>query len=161
MMPPSLYRTPPWQQAAVIRHSQRLLYSFAHWTGKPLLTVADSATDMTQALFEAPFVLISHGTEADPIFNYANRRALEQWQLDWDTFTQMPSRRTAEPMLQAERDRLLAQAASQGYVDRFSAVRITPTGQRFRIEDGILWNVIDATGHPWGQAAIYTHWVPL
>lgn len=161
MTPLSLYTSPPWQQAAVIRHSQRLLYSFEHWTTKPLLNVTGSEVDVAQALFEAPFVLISHGMETDPIFNYANRRALEHWQLDWDTFTQMPSRRTAEPMHQAERDRLLAEAARQGYVDRFNAVRITPTGQRFRIEDGLLWNVIDATGHSWGQAAIYTRWVAL
>lgn len=120
-----------------------------------------SAAEMAQRLFEAPFVLIAHGTEVDPIFNYANRRALEQWQLDWDTFTQMPSRRTAEPMLQAERDRLLAQAAQQGYVAHFTATRITPAGQRFRIENGLLWNVIDPEGHDWGQAAIYSHWLAL
>ncbi len=24
----------PWQQEAVIRHSQSLLYSFQHWTGR-------------------------------------------------------------------------------------------------------------------------------
>jgi len=156
-----LYVTPPWQLASVIDHSQRLLYSFEHWTGNPLLNLTGTDAAMAQALFEAPFVLIAHGTEPDPIFNYANRRALEQWQLDWETFTQMPSRRTAEAMRQVERDRLLAQAAQQGYVANFTAVRITPAGQRFRIEDGILWNVIDATGQFWGQAAIYSRWIAL
>lgn len=164
-MPRCLYIQPPWQLPAVICHSQRLLYSFEYWTGQPLLPIANwqavDEAEIAQRLFEAPFVLIAHGTEADPIFNYANRRALEQWQLDWDTFTQMPSRHTAEPMLQSERNRLLAQAAQQGYVAHFTANRITPTGQRFRIENGLLWNVIDPEGHHWGQAATYSHWVAL
>jgi len=32
-------------------------------------------------MFEAPFVLISHGTEDDPILNYGNRVALWLWQM--------------------------------------------------------------------------------
>jgi hypothetical protein len=67
----------PWQQQAIINHSQRLLHSFQHWTGRSLLDVNGSPVEIAQALFEAPFVLVSHGTEPDPIFNYGNRRALE------------------------------------------------------------------------------------
>ncbi|MEO1800781.1 MAG: MEKHLA domain-containing protein, partial [Cyanobacteria bacterium J06629_2] len=48
-----------------------------------------------QALFEADFVLVSHGTEADPIYSYANYKALQLWQLNWEDFTSMPSRKSA------------------------------------------------------------------
>jgi hypothetical protein len=89
----------PWQQEAVIRHSQRLLYSFQHWTGRSLLDASGSLAEIAQQLFEAPFVLVSHGMELDPIFNYGNQRALELWELDWEQFTQMPSRKTAEQVV--------------------------------------------------------------
>lgn len=66
----------PWQQEIIIRHSQRILKSFQHWTGRCLLDVSGSPQEVAQALFAASFVLASHGTEADPIFNYGNRQAL-------------------------------------------------------------------------------------
>ena len=144
----------PWQQQTVILHSQRLLHSYQHWTGCSLLDVDGSLMEAAQALFEAPFVLVSHGTQPDPIFNYGNLKALELWQLDWEEFTQMPSRKTAEQVVQSERDRLLAETAAKGF-SYFSGIRITSTGQRFEIEDGILWNVLDQ--QRWcGQAAVYS-----
>ncbi len=146
----------PWQQEAIILHSQRLLYSFKHWTGRSLLEFSDSSLEIAQTLFEAPFVLISHGTEPDPIFNYGNRRALELWQLDWQQFTRMPSRQTAEQVVQEERNRLLAEAATKGF-SYFSGIRISSTGQRFQIEDGILWNVLDEKHQRCGQAAVFSN----
>lgn len=144
----------PWQQQAIISHSQRLLHSFQHWTGRSLFEVNGSPVEIAQALFEAPFVLVSHGTEPDPIFNYGNRKALELWEFSWEDFTQMPSRKSAEPVTQKERDRLLAEAATKGF-SYFSGIRITSTGQRFQIEDGILWNVLDEQRRC-GQAAVYS-----
>ena len=145
----------PWQLESVIRHSQCLLYSFKYWTGRSLLDTSGSLAQIAQQLFEAPVVLVSHGTEPDPIFNYGNRRALELWELDWEQFTRMPSRKTAEPMVQEERDRLLAETATNG-VSNFSAVRISSTGKRFQIADGILWNVLDEPNQQCGQAAVYS-----
>ncbi|HIK05918.1 MAG TPA: MEKHLA domain-containing protein [Trichormus sp. M33_DOE_039] len=145
----------PWQQAKIILHSQRLLKSFQHWTGKQLIDVNASPIEMSQALFKAPFVLVSHGTEVDPIFNYGNHQALELWELSWEDFTKMPSRKTAEEIVQQERDRLLAEAATQGF-SYFSGVRITSTGKRFHIQDGILWNLIDEQHKYCGQAAVYS-----
>jgi hypothetical protein len=145
----------PWQQEAVIRHSQRLLYSFQHWTGRSLLDTSGSLAEIAQQLFEAPFVLVSHGMELDPIFNYGNQRALELWELDWEQFTQMPSRKTAEQVVQEERDRLLAETTTNGF-SNFSGVRISSTGRRFQIEDGIIWNVLDEQNQRCGQAAVYS-----
>ncbi len=146
----------PWQQQAIINHSQRLLHSFQHWTGRSLLDVNGSPVEIAQALFEAPFVLVSHGTEPDPIFNYGNRRALELWEFSWEDFTQMPSRKCVEPVTQEERDRLLAAAATKGYIDNYSGVRISSTGKRFQIEDVILWNVLDEQNQRCGQAAVFS-----
>jgi hypothetical protein len=145
----------PWQQEEVIRHSQHLINSFQHWTGSCLLDTNGSLREIAQALFEAPFVLVSHGIESDPIFNYGNRKALELWELSWQEFTKMPSRNSAEEVVQEERDRLLAEAATKGF-SYFSGVRVTSTGKRFNIQDGILWNLIDEQNRFYGQAAVYS-----
>ncbi|MFN6558187.1 MAG: MEKHLA domain-containing protein [Nostoc sp. ChiSLP01] len=145
----------PWQQEAIIRHSQCLINSFRHWTRNSLLDVNGIPQEIAKVLFEAPFVLVSHGTEPDPIFNYGNRKALELWELSWEEFTTMPSRKSAEEVVQQERDRLLSEAATKGF-SHFSGVRITSTGKRFEIQDGILWNLLDEQNQYCGQAAVYS-----
>ncbi|MBW4475760.1 MAG: MEKHLA domain-containing protein [Tolypothrix brevis GSE-NOS-MK-07-07A] len=145
----------PWQQEAIINHSQRLMYSFKHWTGHSLLDVSGTPKEIAQALFEAPFILVSHGTESDPIFNYGNRKALELWELSWEEFTKMPSRQSPEEVVQEERDRLLAEAGTKGF-SNFSGVRITSTGKRFQIQDGIVWNLLNEQNQLCGQAAVYS-----
>lgn len=64
-------------------------------------------TPQAQALFEAPRVVVSHQTQADPVLCYGNRRALVLWEMDAPTLTSTPSRLTAEPLERAERQRLL------------------------------------------------------
>jgi MEKHLA domain len=147
----------PWQEERVIRQSQRLLYSFKYWLGHSLLDVTGTPIEIAEALFEAPFVLVSHGMEPDPIFNYGNRKALALWELDWQQFTQMPSRKTAEALVQEARDRLLAETTIKGFVSNFSGVRISSTGKRFKIEDGIVWNLLNENNQRCGQAAVYSH----
>ncbi|MBC7970205.1 MAG: MEKHLA domain-containing protein [Verrucomicrobia bacterium] len=152
----------PWHQATVIQHSQRLLRSFQHWLDRPLLAVEDLSISTDQAianaLFHAPFVLVSHGTEADPILNYGNRQALTLWEMDWVQFTQTPSRLTAEPIEQEERDRLLAQAQAKGYSSNYKGIRISSTGRRFSIQDVVIWDVLDEQNQRCGQAAMFERW---
>ncbi|MDM9381334.1 MEKHLA domain-containing protein [Chlorogloeopsis sp. ULAP01] len=147
----------PWQQEAVIYHSQRLLKSFHYWLGYSLLDVNGSPEKIAQALFQAPFVLASHDTQADPILNYGNCKALELWELSWEEFTRMPSRRTAQQMLQQERGRRLTDTVTRGY-SKFPAIRITSTGKRFQIEEVILWNVLDEDERYCGQAAMFSNY---
>lgn len=151
----------PWQQPSVIRHTQRLLTSFQHWTGQPLLQVSGTPEFLAQTMFKAPFVVVSHGTQPDPIFNYGNQTALNLWELDWQQFTQTPSRLSAEPIEQAERDRLLQQAKQQGFISNYAGVRISHSGQRFRICNVTLWDVLDEQGDRCGQAATFDQWEML
>ncbi|MEH2111284.1 MEKHLA domain-containing protein [Nostoc sp.] len=148
----------PWQQEAIILHSQYLINSFQHWTGNCLLDANSSEFETAKALFEAPFVLVSHGTESDPIFNYGNRKALELWELSWEEFTKMPSRKSAEEVVQEERDRLLSEAATKGFINNYSGIRTSSTGKRFYIEDTILWNILDEQNQHCGQAAFFSNW---
>ena len=151
----------PWQQEVVILHSQRLFRSFQHWTGYALIDTNAPPIIVAQELFEASFVLVSHGFESEPIFNYGNRQALKLWQLDWEAFTKLPSRCSAEPVEQSERERMLAQAKNQGFISNCRGIRISSTGKRFFIEDGIIWNVLDEAQRPCGQAATFNRWTPI
>jgi len=148
----------PWQQDAVIQHSQRLLHSFQHWTGRPLLATEGKPEAIAQALFEAPFVVVSHGTESDPVLNYGNQQALALWEMDWSQLTQTPSRYTAESVEREERARLLEQAQQQGYISNYQGIRISSTGRRFWVKDVIVWDVLDEQGDRCGQAATFSNW---
>ena len=138
--------------------SQLLLDSFRHWTGRELVERTGSAEDQAQALFSASFVVVSHGTEEDPVLNYGNRIALELWDTTWEQFIRTPSRLTAEPMNQAERERMLARATARGFIHDYRGVRITKTGRRFLVEDALVWNVVDAKDQQQGQAATFSRW---
>ncbi len=146
----------------VSAYSALMAWSFHHFTGDDIVPDARqlNATDLAQAMFDAPVALVSHGTEADPIFRYANAAALELWQMDWDTFTRLPSRHSAEPEsgIQGDRNRLLKAALQNGWVDDYSGVRISSQGRRFEIRNTVLWNVIDRDGVRHGQAAFIRDW---
>ncbi|MEB3214958.1 MAG: MEKHLA domain-containing protein [Nostocales cyanobacterium 94392] len=147
----------PWQKNTIVHHTQVLISSFERWTGRTLLNCTGSAQEIAVILFEADFALVSHGIEADPIFNYGNRKALQLWEISWEDFTSMPSRRSAQEVVQEERNRLLAETSIKGF-SHFSGVRISSSGKLFRIEDGIIWNILDAENQYCGQAAIYSNY---
>ena len=147
----------PWQQNTIVRHSQILMSSFERWSGRTLLNCTGSPNEIAQALFEADFALVSHGIEADPIFNYGNRKALQLWELEWENFTSMPSRKSAQEVVQEERDRLLAETTAKGF-SHFSGIRISSSGKLFHIKDGIIWNLLDEENKYFGQAAIYSNY---
>lgn len=144
-----------------IRHTELLLCSYRHWLRHDLIERSGSPKDDAIAVFEAPIVVVSHGIEADPILSYGNRMALELWEIDIPTLLQTPSRMTAEPMHRDERSRLLTRTSEDGYVDDYSGIRISQTGQRFRIDQAIVWNLMDADGEHCGQAATFSDWIML
>jgi hypothetical protein len=151
----------PWSCRDQIAHVQVLLDSFRQFLGRDLIPRDASAADEARRLFEAPFVVVSHGTEADPVLNYGNATAVALWEMDWATFVQTPSRLTAEPVHRDERARLLERTRRDGYVDDYAGIRISRSGRRFRIEQAIVWNLVDATGTHRGQAATFDTWTPL
>ena len=142
----------------IISHSKLLYDSFASVTGRTLLEGQFTPEEIAGQLYEAPFVLLSHGTQPDPIFNYANKTAQRLWEMDWQQFTQLPSRLSAEPVAVAERQAMLEEAKRKGYISDYNGVRISSTGRRFIIKDAILWNIYDSAGTYQGQAATFKEW---
>ncbi|MDP1767820.1 MAG: MEKHLA domain-containing protein [Nitrospirota bacterium] len=152
---------PIWARGSIITWSQRLLDSFHHWIGQELLAREGTLSEQAQRVFSAPFVVVSHGMEADPILNYGNHAALDLWEMTWEQLTRTPSRQTAEPVNREERARMLRVVEEQGYNDQYRGVRISATGRRFLVEEAIVWNVLDEQGTRIGQAATFSRWTPL
>lgn len=148
-------------RARWIDHSALLLDSYRDRTGRELLTRDPDKMIDAERLLAAPFVVVSHGPEDDPILNYGNRVAMALWEMSAAQLVATPSRLTAEPMLREARERLLEQVARDGYVSGYEGVRISATGRRFRISNVTIWNVTDAAGRPAGQAATFARWAFL
>jgi len=147
---------------AVLVYNRLMADSYRHFTGQPIVPDADvlENAQLADAMYQSQAAIVSHGTESDPIFCYANARALALWELDWPAFTRLPSRLSAQPdpMIQTDRDGLLREALKAGWVDHYGGIRISSMGKRFRIENTLLWNVIDAQGLRHGQAAFIRNW---
>ena len=142
----------------VVAHTRVLERSFQKWTGRELLPGISDPVELARSVFEAPFVVVSHGTEADPVLNYGNAAALALWEMSWAELTRTPSRLTAEAPNREERARLLDAVTRRGFIDDYSGVRISKTGRRFRIERATVWNLISENGEPCGQAAMFDKW---
>ena len=153
--------SPVWSQPPIIEWSQLLMNSYRHWVGRDLLQRKGEPEAQAQALFLAPFVVVSHGTEEDPLLNYGSHLAMTLWEMTWEELLQTPSRLTAEPVNRAEREWMLERARTRGYIDNYRGVRISHSGRRFLIEHAVVWNVIDPTGRRLGQAATFSDWTFL
>ncbi len=141
-----------------VEYAERLRRAFHALTGRDLLDAALSPEAAAESLFRAPFVVLSHDIAPDPILTYGNSKALELFELSWEELIRMPSRHTAEAPDRAERARLLARVAAQGFIDDYSGVRISRTGKRFLIERATVWNLVDDAGQRCGQAAMFREW---
>lgn len=152
------FREPDESNGFLSSHASLLINSFHHWTGRDLIDPAMSPLQQARTLNEASFVVASHGTEDDPVFNYANCAALALFETDWNNFISSPSRLSAEPMEREERAQLLERVRRQGFTDDYCGIRISATGRRFRIQRATVWSVMDSHGSPAGQAVLIHEW---
>lgn len=142
----------------LFQHVALMVNSYAKLIKKHLIESKSSPEDLAKEIFHAPFVLISHGNEADPVFNYANLKALELFEFSWEEFTRLPSRLSAQTVHQAERNRLLEEVNRKGYIDDYQGVRIAKSGRRFIIKQATVWNLLDQNSQFSGQAACFNDW---
>lgn len=144
---PELYR-----QANHTARIALLPESFERLLRRPLV---EPCRDIIAALWNAPFAILAHGTEPDPVFFFGNACALQAFECDLESFVRMPSRLSAEAPLRAERQALLDRVAAGGYIDDYAGIRISAKGRRFSIGPAIVWNLIDGRGGLHGQAATF------
>jgi hypothetical protein len=138
-------------------HARLLFESYRRLTGKELVPAGEPG-QRAQALYESDFVVVSHDTQTDPVFNYANLAAQRLFELDWERFVALPSRLSAEPLQREERQRLLDAVTRKGFIDDYAGIRVTSSGRRFHVEAATVWNLIANEGDPAGQAATFSRW---
>lgn len=135
--------------------------SLEQWIKTDITTAmqqSDAAAMTAQQIYHAPFALLSHGIESDPLINYANLTAQHLFEMNWSEITHLPSRLSAEMVAQEERDVLLKRVSEHGYIDNYSGVRTSKTGQRFMIHQATVWNLLSPDKKAIGQAAMFASW---
>lgn len=134
---------------------QLLADSYARLLGRPLVPQAMTVVEATEWLYEsAPFAVLAHSTDPDPLFTYGNKAAQRRFGYTWDEITRLPSRLSAEAPNREERQQFLARVQRLGYEAGYKGVRVTKLGQRFIIEEATLWQLLDADGKLHGQAVV-------
>lgn len=127
--------------------------SFARLLGRPLVAPDGN---VAAALWAAPLAVVAHGNEPDPLFFFGNLAALGRFETTAERFIGMPSRLSAEAPLRGEREALLERVTRDGFIDDYAGTRISAKGRRFRIDNAVVWNLIDATDQRHGQAAAFS-----
>lgn len=129
--------------------------SFATLVGRPLVP---PGRDAAWLYGEAPFAVLAHDGGADPCFVYANRTAQACFEYDVDAIVGLPSRLSAEAPEREARQALLDAVARDGFAEGYRGVRVTRSGRRFWIEDGVVWSLRRPDGSVAGQAATFASW---
>lgn len=148
-----------WQKPEIITWTQNLLDSYEKRLGQALISRKSHLEEQAKMLFFAPFVVVSHDTQSDPIFNYGNQTTLHLWEITWEELIKIPSRKTVKDNIsEVERAKMLQQAKEKGYIDHYQGIRITSTGKIFKINNAIVWNITNPQGTYLGQAATFEQW---
>lgn len=137
--------------------ARQIVGSYQTLVGQPLLDNGD-ARSLVEQLYHLPAVVLAHNGGDDPCFTYANLTAQRLWEMEWDQLVGMPSRYSAEPDHRESRAKLLAQVQARGYIDNYRGVRVSASGQRFEIQQAVVFNLLDQQGRKVGQAATFADW---
>jgi hypothetical protein len=137
-------------------HAELLMTSFERLLGRPLVTPSNA-----EALYTAPFVVLSHNTADNPILTYGNAKAQALWELAWEELTSLPSRQTAEPGERAQRDVMFEQMRVHGFFENYEGIRVSSTGRRFMIKNAVIWTLTDPAGEKLGEAATFADYTYL
>lgn len=132
-----------------------LIGSYHRLTGHSLIPEDLPVETVASWLYElAPFGLLAHNTASDPVFIYGNRVAQQLFEYEWDELVGLPSRLSAEAPDRNQRERFLEEVHRQGFITGYRGIRISKSGKRFWIENATVWQLTDAQGKYYGQAAV-------
>ena len=90
------------------------------------------------------FVLISHNTEDDPIYNFGNVACLRAFVRSWEELCITPSRESVVVRSVDEklRNELMSKVTSDGFVEGATGIRVTGDGKFIRLIDAVVSNII-------------------
>lgn len=136
-----------------------LTQSYCRLLGQSLVPEGMSRLAAAQWLYEdAPFGILAHTADADPMFMYGNKAAQKCFDYTWQELIRLPSRLSAEAPNREERQEFLERVKRDGFARGYRGVRVTKTGKRFMIEDATLWQLYDQGHRFHGQAVIIPRW---
>jgi len=141
---------------SIQQHVRLLIQSYCSLLGRPMIDGVDEPN--VEEVCNADFALVSHGTEADPLFNFGNNLALTLFERSFEDFIQLPSRKSFGQTRDEDRIRLLDEVARNGFIENYSGVRVSASGRKFEISNAVVWNVVDEHGVYRGQAAKISTW---
>ena len=89
------------------------------------------------------YVLISHGTEDDPIYNFSNIAGLEAFHRTWEEVRKIPSRESVVLQSSDEKIRisLMKNVTANGFVEGATGIRVRGDGQFIRLVDAVVSTV--------------------
>jgi MEKHLA domain-containing protein len=153
------YRRRDMSLAADPTFYELLAGSYSRLVGVSLVPLEfDDASAARWLYEEAPFCVLAHNTDPDPVFIYGNKTAQACFEYTWAELTTLPSRLSAEEPNREERQRLLEGVQRHGFARGYRGLRIAKSGRRFWIEDVTVWQLIDQKGVLHGQAATCRQW---
>jgi hypothetical protein len=129
--------------------------SLKRFTGKSLLDVLDDVSTISDIHSNTRYAVLSHGNQTDPIYNYFNEAALQQFEWPESEIYSLHSRYSApDGTLRRDRDEAIQSIARREELRIIpTAVRQTKYGTQFQLVNVTLWNVYDNDGVRLGQTA--------
>ena len=115
------------------------------------------------------YILISHGTEESPIYNFGNIACLKAFARSWENQVSMPSSESVVCRSQDEASRieLMQSVTDYGIFDgKLNGYRVRDDGKFIKLTEGVVWNCYeygdDEEKTYIGQAAFFdTHVCPI
>mmetsp|Transcript_21162 Transcript_21162/g.31381 ORF Transcript_21162/g.31381 Transcript_21162/m.31381 type:complete len:243 (+) Transcript_21162:68-796(+) len=149
-----------------IKHIKFLHKSVLNLTGRGLydrmkVNIHDESSDNDIYKFicrNERYVLISHGTQDDPVYNFGNLACLQAFARSWDNLTSMPSRLCVVSKSQDEalRIELMQNVTNFGFVDgEYRGYRVRGDGKFIKLTECCVWNCYEDNGEYIGQAALF------
>lgn len=128
-----------------------------------ILLLSDSNEQKREFVYNAickneRFVLISHGMEPSPVYNFGNTACLNAFARSWETLTCMPSKECVVSKSQDEKLRieLMKNVTDYGFVDgEYRGYRTRGDGKFLKLTECVVWNCHDDKGEYIGQAALF------
>lgn len=103
----------------------------------------------------APYSILAHNCNDDPVFVYANKFALSCFKYSQDEMLLLPSRLSVAIGKREEREILLNSVKQDGIAYNCTGERIDKYDNNFSIYDGIIWQLKEKKGKVWGQGALF------
>ena len=83
-----------------------------------------------------------------------NNAALSIFKVSLEQVIGKPTTITAPESEQKERNELLNQVDSHGFIQNYKGIRVASDGKLFQIENATIWNIVDGKSLKIGQAVI-------